>query len=413
MYICLSAWHSCIAVKAVNDDFAMLINFFYGLKDAGVPVTIRELLDVVNALQHGLVFADIDEFYVLSRTLLVKDEKYFDKFDRAFGAYFKGLEDLEGLLEALIPDEWLRKEFEKALSQEDKDKMKSLGSLEKLIEEFKKRLDEQKEKHAGGNKWIGTGGTSPFGQEGYNPEGIRVGPNGKNKKAAKVWDKREFKDLDDSVEVSSRNLSVALRRLRKFARTGAVEELDLNHTISSTAKNAGMLDIKMRSERHNAVKVLLFFDVGGSMDPYIRTCEQLFSAARMEFKHMEYFYFHNFFYETVWKSGCRRHNESTSLLDVIRKYSRDYKVIIVGDAAMSPYEILQAGGSVEHWNEKSGQYWFDQLDGHFDKVAWLNPMKQEQWDWTQSIQICQQLTQGHMYPLTIGGLESAMAYLSK
>ncbi|NRA42621.1 MAG: VWA domain-containing protein [Pseudomonadales bacterium] len=391
----------------------MLINFFFTLKHSGVPVTIRELLDLIRALQARLAFASMDQFYMLSRAVMVKDEKYFDKFDRAFGIYFEGLEDFDNLLEALIPEDWLRKEFEKALSDEDKAKLESLGSLEKLIEEFKKRLEEQKEKHAGGNKWIGTGGTSPFGQEGYHPEGIRVGPNGKNKRAVKVWDKREFKDLDDSNEITSRTMSVALRRLRKFARTGSQDELDLDNTISATARNAGLLDIKMRAERHNAVKVLLFFDVGGSMDPFIRVCEQLFSAARSEFKHLEYFYFHNFLYDGVWQNNQRRNSEMIEVNDILHKYARDYKIIFVGDASMSPYEILQAGGSVEFWNEQPGRYWFEKLKANFDKLVWLNPVPEEQWHWTQSIEICQQLSDDKMYPMTIEGLESAMAYLSK
>lgn len=391
----------------------MLINFFFGLKNAGIPVTIRELLDLIAALQRGLVFASIDDFYLLSRAILIKDEKYYDKFDRAFSLYFKDLESFDDVLSTLIPDEWLKKEFERYLSQEDKDKIESLGSLEKLIEEFKKRLEEQQEKHAGGNKWIGTGGTSPFGQEGYHPEGIRVGPNSRNKRAVKVWDKREFKDLDDSVTISSRNISVALRRLRKFARTGAAEELDLPDTIRSTAKNAGFLDLKMRPERHNAVKVLLFFDVGGSMDPFIRLCEELFSAARSEFKHLEYFYFHNFIYEHLWKNNYRRHSELTSLNDVINRFSKDYKVIFIGDASMSPYEILSAGGSVEHWNDRPGRDYFERLTAHFDKIAWLNPVPENQWPYTQSIEIIQHLVDGKMYPMTIEGLEAAMAYLSK
>lgn len=391
----------------------MLINFFFGLKNAGIPVTIRELLDLIAALKNHLVFANLDDFYVLSRAIMVKDEKYYDKFDRAFALYFKDLESFDDILSTLIPDEWLKKEFERYLSQEDKDKIQSLGSLEKLIEEFKKRLEEQKEKHAGGNKWIGTGGTSPFGQEGYHPEGVQVGPNSRNKRAVKVWDKREFKDLDDSVTISSRNISVALRRLRKFARTGATEELDLPDTIRSTAKNAGFLDLKMRPERHNAVKVLLFFDVGGSMDPFIRLCEELFSAARSEFKHLEYFYFHNFVYEHVWKSNYRRSSEHTSLNDVINRFSKDYKVIFIGDASMSPYEILSAGGSVEHWNDKPGRDYFEKLTAHFDKVAWLNPVPENQWYYTQSIEIIQGLVDDKMFPMTIEGLEAAMKYLSK
>lgn len=391
----------------------MLINFFFGLKQAGVPVTIRELLDLLEVMRARIVFADLNEFYVISRAVLVKDEKYYDKFDRAFGVYFKDLENFDDIMDALIPDEWMKKEIEKHLSEEDKAKLQSLGSLEKLIEEFKKRLEEQNEKHEGGNKWIGTGGTSPFGQQGYHPEGVRVGPNGQNQRAAKVWDKREFKDLDDSVEVGSRNISVALRRLRKFARTGAQDELDLDGTIASTAKNAGLLDIKMRSERHNAVKVLLFFDVGGSMDPFVQLCEELFAAARSEFKHLEYFYFHNFIYESVWKDGIRRHTDGIEVNDILHKYAKDYKVIFIGDASMSPYEIVSAGGSVEHWNEEPGRYWFEKLANTFEKVVWLNPVPKEQWHWTQSIEICQQLVDDKMYPLTIEGLESAMAYLSK
>ena len=312
-----------------------------------------------------------------------------------------------------IPDDWLRSEFMKNLSEEDKAKIESLGGLEKLIEEFKKRLEEQKKRHQGGNKWIGTGGTSPFGQEGYHPEGIRVGPNGRNKKAVKVWEKREYKNLDDSVELGTRNIKVAMRRLRKFARTGAAEELDLDDTISSTARNAGLLDIKMVPERHNAVKVLLFFDVGGSMDPHVRVCEELFSAARTEFKHMEYFYFHNFLYESVWKNNFRRHSERTPLLDVLHKYSHDYKVIFVGDAAMSPYEILQPGGSVEHWNEESGELWMRRLQEVYDKVIWINPLPEDEWQYTQSVAITHKLMDGHMYPLTLKGLEEGMSYLSK
>ena len=316
----------------------MLINFFYGLKNAGIPVSIKELLMLLEALSKNLAFADIDEFYYLSRAALVKDEKYYDRFDRAFGAYFKDLQSLDDILEALIPEDWLRADFIKQLSDEDKAKVQSLGSLEKLIEEFKKRLEEQQDRHKGGNKWIGTGGTSPFGHSGYNPEGIRIGGESRNKSAVKVWDRRDFKNLDDSVELGTRNIKIALRRLRKFARTGAADELDLPDTIRSTAKNAGYLDLKMVPERHNAVKVLLFFDVGGSMDPYVKLCEELFSATRTEFKHMEYFYFHNFIYESVWQNNIRRHQEVTSTFDILHKYSADYRVIFIGNAAMSPYE---------------------------------------------------------------------------
>jgi hypothetical protein len=391
----------------------MLVSFFYTLKETGVPVSIRELLDLISALKARLVFANIDDFYHLARLCLVKDEKYYDRFDLAFGRYFRDLETLDDVIEAMIPDDWLRTEFLKQLTDEEKAKIESLGGLDKLIEEFKKRLEEQKERHEGGNKWIGTGGTSPFGHSGYHPEGIRVGGESKNKKAVKVWEKRDFKNLDDSVELGTRNIKVALRRLRKFARTGAADELDMDDTISSTARNAGLLDIKMVPERHNAVKVLLFFDVGGSMDPYVKTCEELFSAARTEFKHLEYFYFHNYLYESVWKNNIRRHAERTPTLDILHKYSADYKVIFVGDASMSPYEILQPGGSVEHWNDEAGEVWVDRVKSTYDKVAWINPVPQDEWGWTQSIDLAYRQMEGHMYPLTLKGLEDAMAYLAK
>ncbi|TGD73576.1 VWA domain-containing protein [Mangrovimicrobium sediminis] len=391
----------------------MLVNFFHCLRDVGIPVTTRELLDLLEGLQRHVVFGSVDEFYYFSRTCMVKDEKYFDRFDRAFALHFEELEALDDIIEALIPEEWLRAEFLKQLSEEEKAKIETLGGLEKLIEEFKKRLEEQKGRHQGGNKWVGTGGTSPFGQQGYHPEGIRVGPNGGNKKAVKVWDRREYKNLDDSVELGTRNIKVALRRLRRFARTGAADELDLDDTIRSTARNAGLLDIKMVPERHNAVKVLLFFDVGGSMDPHVKVCEELFSAARTEFKHMEYFYFHNFIYESVWKNNIRRHNERTPLLDVMHKYSHDYKIIFIGDASMSPYEILQPGGSVEHWNEEPGAAWMQRLREVYDKVVWINPVPREDWHYTHSVGVVRELLEEHMYPLTLKGLEDAMAYLTK
>ena len=391
----------------------MLVNFFHGLKDAGVPVTPRELLDLLEAMKQRLVFADMDDFYNLSRAILVKDEKYYDRFDRAFGLHFRELEALDDVIEALIPDDWLRSEFMNQLSEEEKAKIESLGGLEKLIEEFKKRLEEQKKRHQGGNKWVGTGGTSPFGNDGYHPEGIRVGGEGKNKKAVKVWDRRDFKNLDDSVELGTRNIKVALRRLRKFARTGAADELDLDDTISSTARNAGLLDIKMVPERHNAVKVLLFLDVGGSMDPHVKVCEELFSAARTEFKHLEYFYFHNFFYESVWRNNIRRHTERTPTLDLLHKYSNDYKVVIVGDASMSPYEIVQPGGSVEHWNEEPGAVWLQRLRETYEKAIWINPVPEDEWEFTQSISMTHRLMEGKMYPLTLKGLEEGMSFLSK
>lgn len=391
----------------------MMINFFYGLRKAGVPVSTHELLDLLSGLEANIAFADMDDFYYMSRSIMVKDEKYFDRFDRAFGRYFENLESLDDLIDFLIPDEWLRKEFEKQLTEEEKAQIETLGGLEKLIEEFKKRLEEQKEKHKGGNKWIGTGGTSPFGQQGYHPEGMRVGPNGGNRKAVKVWDKREFKNLDDRVELGTRNIKIALRRLRKFARTGASEELDVDKTIGSTAKNAGLLDIHMKPERHNAVKVLLFLDVGGSMDPFIQTCEELFSAARTEFKHLEYYYFHNFIYDYVWDNNVRRHEKRMSTMDILHKYGRDYKIIFIGDAAMSPYEVVSVGGSVEYWNEEPGQYWFRQIKDTFDKVIWLNPVPEDHWSYTQSTEIIRQLAEDKMYPLTIEGIEEGMRYLSR
>ena len=391
----------------------MLVNFFQALKDGGVPVTPRELLDLLAAMNKQLVFGSIDDFYNLSRAVMVKDEKYYDRFDRAFGLHFRDLEGVDDVIEALIPDDWLRSEFVKQLSEEDKAKIESLGGLEKLIDEFKKRLEEQEKRHEGGNKWVGTGGTSPFGNDGFHPEGIRVGGQGKNKKAVKVWDRRDFKNLDDSVEIGTRNIKVALRRLRKFARTGSADELDLDDTISSTARNAGLLDIKMVPERHNAVKVLLFLDVGGSMDPHVKVCEELFSAARSEFKHLKHFYFHNFLYDNVWENNIRRHNQRTALHDVMHKFGHDYKVVIVGDASMSPYEIVQPGGSVEHWNEESGAVWLERLRSTYEKCVWLNPVPEDEWQYTQSISITNQLMEQKMYPLTLGGLEDAMGFLAK
>ena len=391
----------------------MLVNFFQALKDGGVPVTPRELLDLLAAMNKQLVFGSIDDFYNLSRAVMVKDEKYYDRFDRAFGLHFRDLEGVDDVIEALIPDDWLRSEFVKQLSEEDKAKIESLGGLEKLIDEFKKRLEEQEKRHEGGNKWVGTGGTSPFGNDGFHPEGIRVGGQGKNKKAVKVWDRRDFKNLDDSVEIGTRNIKVALRRLRKFARTGSADELDLDDTISSTARNAGLLDIKMVPERHNAVKVLLFLDVGGSMDPHVKVCEELFSAARSEFKHLKHFYFHNFLYDNVWENNIRRHNQRTALHDVMHKFGHDYKVVIVGDASMSPYEIVQPGGSVEHWNEEPGAVWLERLRSTYEKCVWLNPVPEDEWQYTQSISITNQLMEQKMYPLTLGGLEDAMGFLVK
>ncbi|WP_027847538.1 vWA domain-containing protein [Marinospirillum minutulum] len=391
----------------------MLIDFFEEVRAAGVPATPRELLDLIRGLQADLAFAEIDDFYLLARTCLVKDEKYYDRFDLAFSSYFKGIGSLDELLEKVIPDEWLRQTFEKFLSEEDRKKIKSLGSLEKLMEEFKKRLEEQKERHAGGSKWIGTGGTSPFGHGGYHPEGIRVGGESKNRSAAKVWEKREFRNFDDSLSLGNRNIQVALKRLRQFARTGAAEELDLDSTIKATARNAGYLDLKMVREKHNSVKVLLLLDVGGSMDDHIEMVEELFTACRTEFKHLEHYYFHNCLYESVWKDNNRRFNERIPTMDLIHKYGPDYKVIFVGDASMSPYEIAVAGGSVEHFNQEPGQVWLKRVTNNWNKTVWLNPVPEKYWGYTQSISMINQLMEKRMYPLTIEGLDAAMKELVK
>ena len=389
----------------------MLINFFLTLRKYKVPATIRELMDLLEALQHRLVYSDVDDFYLLSRTTLVKDEKDYDKFDRAFAAYFKGLEDLHGMLEALIPEEWLRREFEKTLTPEQLEEIKNLGGLEKLIEKFReateaeaKRKAEQGKKGKDGQK----GDEEKKGQEG--PGGVG---QGKKKKAKRVWNDRQYKNLDDSVELGTRNIKMALRRLRKFARTGREDELDIDDTIRATAHNGGMLDIKMRPERKNTVKVLTFFDIGGSMDAHVKVCEELFSASKTEFKHHESFYFHNFLYESVWKDNKRRTNERLPTLDVLRKYGRDYKIVFVGDATMAPYEITHAGGSVEHWNEEPGAAWMQRMTEIFDKVVWINPTPKETWEYSTSVGIIRELVNGNMFPLTIRGLEESMGFLSK
>lgn len=387
----------------------MLINFFLTLRKYKVPVTIRELMDLIAGLQHQLVYANVDDFYLLSRTAMVKDEKNYDKFDRAFAAYFKGLDDLHGLLESLIPDEWLRREFENALTAEDLEQINDLGGLEKLIEAFK----EAKEKAEQGEE----GEEGEQGEKGQGEQDGKDGPNGKGKgkkkKAKKVWDERQYKNLDDSVELGTRNIKMALRRLRKLARTGVDEELDLDNTIKSTAHNGGMLDIKMRPERRNTVKVLLFLDIGGSMDAHVKICEELFSASRTEFKHLESFYFHNFIYESVWKDNKRRMSERIPTYEILNKYAGDYKVVFVGDATMAPYEITHAGGSVEHWNEEPGAQWMERFTTLYDKLVWLNPTPQETWEYSSSVTLTQDLVNGHMYPLTIRGLEEGMGQLSK
>ncbi|REL29367.1 vWA domain-containing protein [Thalassotalea euphylliae] len=389
----------------------MLIDFFLKVREYRVPSTIRELLDLIRALEQNVVFADIDNFYTISRAILVKDESYFDRFDRAFADYFKGVESLDLDLSS-IPEDWLRKQLEKTLSEEEKQAIEAMGGFDKLMETLAERLKEQEKRHQGGNKWIGTGGTSPFGAYGYNPEGVRIGQNeSRHRKAVKVWDKRQYRNLDNQVEIGTRNIKVALRKLRQFARSGASEELAMDDTISATAKNAGYLDIKMKPERHNAVKVLMFFDVGGSMDDHIRVCEQLFSAVHTEFKHLEFFYFHNCLYEQVWHDNARRYNEGMDVLDVIHKFSRDYKVIFVGDATMGPYEITYPGGSVEHWNQEPGSVWMERVTDHFDKVIWLNPQPQEAWHYYPSINIMHQLVDKKMYPMTISGLTEGIKAL--
>lgn len=392
----------------------MLINFFMALKQQRLPVSFTELFALLECLQQNVVFGNVDEFYYLSRLCLVKDEKNFDKFDLAFAKYFENIDILDDLSRYEIPDDWLRKQIESMLSDEEKARIEALGGLDKLMEEFRKRMEEQQKRHQGGNKWIGTGGTSPFGAYGYNPEGIRVGQQGtRNQRAVKVWDKRNYRDLDDSVEIGTRNIKMALRRLRKFARTGAIEELDIDGTISSTARNAGLLDIKMVPERHNAVKVLLFFDVGGSMDPHVKLCEELFSAARSEFKHLKYYYFHNFIYESVWTKSHRRHAETTPTFDLINKYTKDYKIIFVGDATMAPYEITHVGGSIEHYNEEAGAIWLRRLTDSYNHMVWINPTPKDYWEHSYSIEIVRELTKDRMFPLSVKGLEEAMALLAK
>ncbi|MBS0533617.1 MAG: VWA domain-containing protein [Proteobacteria bacterium] len=391
----------------------MFIGFFNDLKAAGVPVTLREYLTLMEALDADLASRRVDDFYYLARAALVKDERNLDKFDRVFGHTFKGLEFMsDAPLEADIPAEWLKKLADKFLTEEEKKQIQALGGLDKLLETLKQRLAEQKGRHQGGSKWIGTGGTSPFGNGGYNPEGIRIGGESTHRRAVKVWDKREFKDLDDQVELGTRNIKVALRRLRKFARTGVAEELDLDGTIQGTA-HKGYLDIHMRPERHNAVKVLLFFDIGGSMDWHIKATEELFSAARTEFKHMEHFYFHNCLYEKVWKENQRRFQAATPTFDVLHTYPHDYKAIFVGDASMSPYEITAAGGSVEHYNEEAGVVWMDRMLRNYPSAVWLNPVPEREWDYTHSIGMMRQLMGGRMYPLTLDGLDRAMRELVK
>ncbi|HEY2629847.1 MAG TPA: hypothetical protein VGI57_12015 [Usitatibacter sp.] len=377
-----------------------------------MPASVKEYLTLLEALDKGVVYGNVDDFYTLSRLTLVKDEAYFDRFDLAFAAYFRGVQSIPDAMVTEIPAEWLQKMAERWLTDEEKKKIESLGGWEKLMETLKQRLEEQKKRHQGGNKWIGTAGTSPFGAYGYNPEGIRIGQEGgRNRSAVKVWDKREFRDYDTDRELGIRNIKMALRRLRRFARDGAPDILDLDGTIRSTAKNAGWLDIKMVPELHNAVKVLLFLDVGGTMDDHVQVVEELFSAARTEFKNLEHFYFHNCVYESVWKDN-RRRSERIPTVDVMRKYGHDYKLVIVGDASMSPYELEQPGGSVEHWNDEAGRVWLERMLRSWPRAVWLNPVAEDHWTWTTSIQNVNRIMEERMYPVTIAGLEKAMKSLA-
>jgi uncharacterized protein with von Willebrand factor type A (vWA) domain len=390
----------------------MLVRFFFLLRSAGVPVSITELLTLLEALRAGLADNSAERFYALARTCLVKDERHYDRFDLAFAAHFKGAEDLFSSLERELPEDWLTRLVERDLSAEEKAQVQALGGWQALMETLKQRLDEQRERHQGGSKWIGTAGTSPFGAYGYNPEGVRIGQDGsRNRRAVKVWDKREFANLDDSVELGTRNLKLALRKLRRFARRGAAEEFALSETIDATARSGGWLDIKTVPERRNVVKVLLLLDVGGSMDDHVQICEELFSAARSEFKHLQHYYFHNCTYETLWRDNRRRFDEPVPTMEVLRTYGADWKLIVVGDATMSPYEITTPGGSVEHWNAEPGTVWLRRLLETYPNVAWINPRPRPVWRGTTSIELIREMLAGRMYPLTLSGLDEAIAAL--
>jgi uncharacterized protein len=391
----------------------MLVKFFFLLRKTGVPVSITELLTLLEALKSGLGDLSAERFYYLARTCLVKDERFYDRYDRAFAAHFKGVEDAFAMLQKQLPADWLEKMAVRDFTDEEKAQIEAMGGWEKLMETLKKRLEEQKERHQGGNKWIGTAGTSPYGAYGFNPEGVRIGQDGgRNRSAVKVWDRREFANLDDKVELGTRNIKIALRRLRKFARRGVPDELALADTIDATARSGGWLDIKMQAERRNVIKILLLLDIGGSMDDHVKTCEELFSAARSEFKHLEHYYFHNFVYEALWRDNRRRFNEHVSTTEVIRTYGPDYKLILVGDATMSPYEITHAGGSVEHWNPEPGAVWLDRLMKHYPKFAWINPQPQSRWRQTASIDMTREMLEGRMYPLTLAGLDDVIDALT-
>ena len=392
----------------------MLVQFFFELRSAGIPVSISEFLLLLAALQARVAQVSAQDFYYLARACLIKDERHYDRFDRVFAEVFAGAEKILRELLGEIPAEWLRTLAARVFSEEDKQRIEALGGWDKLLETLRERLREQQERHEGGNKWIGTGGTSPFGAHGYNPQGIRIGQERSGqRRAVKVWERREFRNLDDSVELGTRNLKLALRRLRKFAREGAADQLDLEGTIDATARNAGLLDLKLVPERHNAVKVLLFLDVGGSMDDHVRVCEELFSAARTEFKHLEHFYFHNFVYENLWKDNGRRFATLTPTERVLRTYGHDYRVILVGDAAMSAYEITQPGGSIEHWNKEPGALWMQRLCATFPRLVWLNPEAEARWGYTPSVRLTRELVRERMFPLTIAGLDLAMRELKR
>ena len=392
----------------------MLLPFFTALRDAKVPVSMKEWLHLMEAMDKDVAGRKVDDFYHLSRAVLVKDEKHYDRFDQVFGKVFAGIESVGAGEEPSLDvrEDWLKLLNEKFLTDEEKAEIEALGGFDKLMETLKQRLEEQKGRHEGGNKWVGTGGTSPFGHGGYNPEGVRVGGPGKQGRAVKVWEKREYRNLDDQVELGTRNIKVALRRLRRFARQGAPDELDMDATIDGTARQ-GWLDIHMRPERRNTIKVLLFLDIGGSMDAHVKMCEELFSAAKTEFKHLEFFYFHNCLYEGVWKDNRRRHSEKIPTWDVLNKYPADWRAIFVGDATMSPYEVTMPGGSVEHWNEEAGAVWMKRATQQWDKVAWLNPSPERYWNYSASVGMLRELVDERMYPLTLDGLEKAMRALAK
>ena len=390
----------------------MLIKFFFMLRSGGLNTSITELLHLLEAMQYGIAKFSVENFYYLSRSILVKDESLFDRFDQIFTAHFSGIEKIINELFKDVPEEWLRKQAQLMLTEEERAQIESMGGFEKLIETLKKRFEEQKDRHQGGSKWIGTAGTSPYGAYGYNPEGIRIGqPRSMHRRAVKVWDKREFRNLDNSVNIGTRSIKIALRQLRKFAREGIADQLDIDNTIMRTAKNAGLLELEMVPEKHNSIKILLCLDVGGSMDDHVRVCEELFSAASSEFKNLEYFYFHNFLYEKLWKDNSRRHAEQIPLTEIINKYGPEYKLILVGDATMSPYEIAYPGGSIEHWNEEPGSVWLKRMLDHFKNAVWINPEEKKHWSFTPSIKLTHDLMEGRMYPLTLDGLSEAIKEL--